>query len=363
MLGVYVHVPFCESRCNYCAFSSFVRNDEIDRYINALTKEISSFNGDKIASSIYFGGGTPSILEKSQFERIFQALKSTFTLTDDCEITIECNPNTFTADKGRFYRQMGVNRISFGVQSLDDNILKFLSRRHSAAQALSAIKCAQECGFENISADMLIGVNKNTDDFLKQVELLCSQGVKHISAYMLQIEEGTPLEKMVMAQRDLLPDEDESIDQYNGVAKLLKKSGFERYEVSNFAVSGFECRHNVNYWTGGDYVGFGLSAHSYIGGRRFANANTFEKYYRGVLALDEQLSTRQLQEEHIMLGLRCKYGVDKKYLFGLGYDISKNENLPELLDKKIIFDCGGRLKLNEEYYGVNNLVIIKLLPD
>lgn len=370
MLGIYVHVPFCERKCIYCAFSSFMNKDtEEENYIRYLIKEIENsyktYNIEKKQNvdTIYIGGGTPSILKVENVKKILVALQNSFNVTKDCEITIECNPNSVDYEKLKSYKELGINRISFGIQSLNDEDLKFLNRLHNKNQAIEAIRMAKKAGFENISADLLIGIpNQTVNSFTEQLKKLIELGVKHFSCYMLQIENGTPLENMVKKHQIILPTDDQSVEIYNNCATFLKKLGFNRYEVSNFALDGFESKHNSKYWVGEDYIGFGLSAHSYINKIRSANPNNFEKYYKGEKTFTEKLSKEELIEEHIMLGLRCKYGVDIEYLKNLGYNIEENENLTDFIDKNIIKKDKQRLFLNPDFYGVNNYIILKLLP-
>lgn len=369
MLGIYVHVPFCERKCIYCAFSSFTNKDsEEEKYISHLTKEIVSTANNlakksRDVDSIYIGGGTPSILSLHNIELILVAIRQNFIVAKDCEVTIECNPNSISYEKLKFYKKLGINRISLGVQSLYDEDLKFLNRLHNSHQVIDVIKSAKEAGFENISVDLLIGIMGQTkQSFISQLKILKDLGVKHFSCYMLQIEDGTPLKSMLDKNLITLPNDDQSVEIYNACANYLKENGFERYEVSNFALKGYESRHNSKYWLGEDYIGFGLSAHSYINKVRSANSSVFENYYENKKCFEEKLTNEELIEEHIMLGLRCKYGVDKNYLQSLGYNIEKNNNFKELKDKKIILNDKKRLFLNPEYYGVNNYIILKLLP-
>jgi len=364
MLGVYIHMPFCERKCSYCAFSSFVSSEkEQEKYITSLISEIQHFSQKEKRNidSISIGGGTPSLISVQLMEKLFNCLKENFIWSDNLEFSIEANPNSLTKEKLEFYKKSGVNRLSIGVQSLDDEKLKSIGRLHTSQQAIDVVKMAENY-FDNISVDMLIGLpNMKKEDFLKEIELLSSFNIKHISAYMLQVEEGTPLAKIVKNNPFVLPDDDDSVGAYEEMACLLKKHGFNRYEVSNFAKDGFECKHNMKYWTGEDYIGFGLSAHSYIEGNRFANAKNFNDYYVGKLSMQEKLTDEQKIEEHIMLGLRCNQGVDKEYLSRLGYDITKNENLLNFIEKGIIKEDKNRLFLNPDYYGVNNYIIVHLL--
>lgn len=364
MLGVYVHIPFCERKCSYCAFSSFVSNEEEkERYISSLIEEITDFakNEKREIDTIYIGGGTPSLLSISQMKKIIDCLKNNFVLNEKLEFSIEANPNSLTREKLEFYKENGINRLSIGVQTLEDEKLKNIGRIHTSEMALNSIKLANKY-FDNVSVDMLIGLpDMDKEMFLNQIEILTALNIKHISAYMLQIEEGTPLSKMAKENKIFLPEDDDSVEVYEEMAKLLKTKGFDRYEVSNFAKNGYECRHNVKYWTGEDYIGFGLSAHSYMGGVRFANAKKMDEYYNRKIALNETLTKEQKIEEHIMLGLRCNRGVDKKFLLDLGYDIDKNVYLSNFIERGIIDEDLNHLYLNPDYYGVNNYIIVHLL--
>lgn len=384
MNGIYIHFPFCEKRCTYCAFSSFCNLQEKDRYIDKLLEEIDEFNTKNLkinenlpifhknndnfdknnilkVDSVYIGGGTPSLLEIKDSEKIFASLNKKFKVARDSEITIESNPNSLTEEKLACYKKLGINRLSLGVQSLNDEKLKFLGRLHSSSQALEAIRLAKKY-FDNISVDMLIGVKGQEEQaFIDELDRLIEEGVNHISTYMLQVEEGTELARQYQKNPFLLPDEDEIVKIYEKTREFLANRGFIQYEISNFAQKNKESRHNIKYWAGENYVGFGLSAHSYIYGFRSANANNFSDYYSGKKVLYEKLDKGQLIEEAVMLGLRCYCGVDITYLRKLGYDIEKNENFSYFCDKNIIKKENNRVFLNPKYYGVSNYIIVKLL--
>ena len=382
MLGIYVHIPFCERKCNYCAFSSFVFNEnEKNKYIDHLLKEITAFdfknypfnenlrllNKDKTSScqvdSIYIGGGTPSLLNKEDLTKILQKLRQKFDITKNCEITIECNPNSLDDEKAKNYLQLGINRLSLGIQSLDDDDLKFTGRIHTSKQALESVDIAKKAGFKNISCDLLIGLpNQTPENFVIQLKTLLDKGACHISSYMLQIEEGTPLQKFLQKTPNYLPKDDDCVDIYLKASKFLKENGFNHYEISNFAKTNFESKHNIKYWIGENYIGFGLSAHSFIDGFRYANSSNFKDYYQGKTQLQEKLSVDELIEEHIMLGLRCNRGVDLNYLNKLGYNLENNKNLEEFLQKNILQKINNKIYLKDDYYGVSNFIIVKLLP-
>lgn len=368
MLGIYIHFPFCEKKCNYCAFASFANLNEQDNYVTHLINEIDNFCSSHQqenmieVDTIYIGGGTPSLISEKNLTRLINKLKNKFKIEKKCEITIECNPNSVTMQKLQLYKEIGINRISFGVQSLNDDELKFLGRLHCAQQAIETIKMAQAVGFDNISCDLIIGAKgQDEESFLQSVKKLVDLGVEHLSCYMLQVEEGTPLKKMVESNADLLPSDDECVNIYSQAINCLTKEGYSQYEVSNFAKNGKISKHNYKYWTGENYVGFGLGAHSYINNTRIANASTFEEYYKG-MAEKEVLNKTQLIEEHIMLGLRCSNGVSLSHLKNLGYDIEKNDNLKPFLEQGILTSQGDKIFINPAFYGVCNYVIVKLLP-
>ncbi|MBQ8443882.1 MAG: radical SAM family heme chaperone HemW [Clostridia bacterium] len=363
MLGIYVHIPFCESKCAYCAFSSFVRGEEErEKYIAKLIDEINSYSGETEIDTIYIGGGTPSVLSINLMEKLIGVIKDKFSLAENYEFTIEANPCSLTEEKLACYKKNGVNRLSIGVQSLNDTQLKFIGRRHNSEGAISAITLAKKY-INNLSCDLLIGLkDMDKNEFCGQITMLANLGVEHISAYMLQVENGTPLAKMVADNPLLLPDDDQCVEAYDEIVKSLDKLGFHRYELSNFAKTGKESRHNYKYWTGEDYIGFGLGAHSYANGKRWANSSNFEDYYAGKLASEEILTEEQQLEEHIMLGLRCKAGISKKFLIQKGYDIQKSDSYIDFLEKDILQESGDNVKLNPKFYGVSNYIIVKLLP-
>lgn len=364
MLGVYIHVPFCEKKCSYCAFSSFSDFSQKGKYITSLCDEIEGFyrKGERI-DTIYIGGGTPSVLNEDEITKIFSSLKKTFVIDDKCEITIECNPNSTTKEKLLAYKSLGVNRLSIGVQSLNDDDLKFAGRLHTGKEALKKIELAKEVGFKNISIDLLIGLPYSSEEeYEKNLQTIVGLGITHISTYMLQIEDNTPLKSMVLKNPSLLPDDDNLAEFASKTANFLKKSGFLHYEVSNYALKGYESKHNLKYWTGEEYVGFGLSAHSYLEGKRIANANDFDDYYKRKISGAEVLTQAQKIEEHIMLGLRCSNGIDKEYLKSQGFDIGQNEYYKDFVARGILKVEGQKVYLSEDYYFVNNFIIVSLLP-
>lgn len=363
MLGIYVHIPFCESKCNYCAFASFVAKSELQKkYINFLLNEIKNFPyGDQKVDSIFIGGGTPSCIDKKYIKKILEAIKEKFDVVENAEITIESNPNSLNLEKLKFYRQIGINRLSMGVQSLNDKQLKQIGRLHDKKQVFEALKNAKKSGFENISCDFLLGLEKSGFVKIKSMLKRVKNKVKHLSCYMLQVENGTKLEKMLQEKKIVLPDEEKTIKVYDKIVKYLKRHGFERYEISNFAKKGYQCLHNLKYWTRKNYIGFGLSAHSLYKNKRWANANDFENYFKGNKSYIETLTKDKIIEEIIMLGLRCEKGFSIKEIIKLGYDITKNQNFNDYLKKNILIRNGDKIKINPKYYGVNNYIIANIL--
>ena len=264
-------------------------------------------------------------------------------------------------EKLKFYRQIGINRLSMGVQSLNNKQLKKIGRLHNKKQVFQALKNAKNAGFENISCDFLLGLEKSSFIKIKSMLKKIKNKVKHLSCYMLQVENGTKLEKMLQQKEIVLPNEEKTIKVYNKIVKYLEKHGFDRYEISNFAKKGYQCLHNLKYWTRENYIGFGLSAHSLYKNKRWSNANDFENYFKGDKPYIETLTNDKIIEEIIMLGLRCEVGFNIKDVLKLGYDITKNQNFNEYLKENILIKEGDKIKINPKYYGVNNYIIANIL--
>ncbi len=365
--GIYVHIPFCVSKCLYCSFvSNCADQKDIKKYIDFLCDEIiasSSKYKDKFVTSIYFGGGTPSYINATYIKRIIDVIYDNFNVRDGAEISIECNPCSFTKEKALIYKECKINRISFGIQSLNNSQLSILGRKHTNQMAINTIKTAKDAGFTNISADLIIGIpNQTSEDLTNAVNILDECGVKHISAYMLMIEEGTPLYEKVKNGELKVADDDKCVDMYNSLVNHLKALGFNRYEISNFAKENFECKHNKNYWNVGEYVGFGVSSHSFVNGIRFASSDNFDEYYNGKIT-SEKLSKDEIIEEIIMLGLRTKKGISVKKLNSLGYDIlkEKQESINMLKENNIITIENNYIKLTQNSFGLCSAVVLQLI--
>ncbi len=359
-LSVYIHIPFCERKCNYCAFVSFcAKEEERDRYVNFLVDEILNSKYEGIVDTIYFGGGTPSLLSVQNIKRILDALKEKFAFDNKLEITIEVNPNSVTQEKLAAYRDLGINRVSVGVQSLNDASLKSIGRLHNSEEAENCLKLVGNY-FDHYSADLIIGL-EGEEDITKFAERLIDLGVKHISCYMLEVHKGTPLFKLVKEGKYIPLDDEKVVASYDKLAAFLKSCGFNRYEISNFALDGYESKHNIAYWTFKDYIGYGAAAHSFYRGKRFANADTLERYYAGKRKVSSEKDS-SLIIERIMLGLRCFSGVNIDELRKLGYDVEENPNYADYLKSGVIRKEGKNFFLNEDYYSVSDYVIKHLLP-
>lgn len=371
--GVYIHIPFCMSKCSYCSFVSVCTNKQKQsEYIKYLCKEIIDkkfLYKDKIVTSIYIGGGTPSSINKGHIKTMLNTIKAHYNISKNAEITIECNPCSVSLSKLQYFYNLGINRISFGVQSLDNNILKILGRRHNRSQAIRAVKLAHLVGFNNISCDLMIGLPSQTkDNVINDIKELSALDIKHFSVYMLMLEDGTKLYEDVFTSKINVLTDEESVNMYNCAYRLLKKLGYNRYEISNFSKKKFESTHNLNYWQMGEYVGFGLSAHSFVDGDRFYNSANFDEYYnyvKGNLKQNlEKLTKEEIIEETIMLSVRTSCGLNIDKLKQLGYDVlnEKKSTIDLYLDKKIIKIKNGNIVIANKYVGTTNQIILNLLP-
>lgn len=327
--SAYIHIPFCRSKCHYCSFVSFSKSELKKDYLKALAKEINHFYQGEVLNTIYFGGGTPSILEPSEIENILRILN----FNKSTEITMECNPDDVDYGYLRMLYDIGINRISFGCQTFNDDILKRINRRHNAGQVVNSVKIAQDAGFKNISLDFIYGLPGQTPEtFYEDLKNAVRLRVKHISLYGLKLEDGC---YFASHMPENLPDEDMQADMYLGAVKLMQELGFEHYEVSNFSHRGFNSRHNLTYWNNDEYYGFGVAAHGYVNDTRYGNVETLEQYINDPFARKEsKLLTRQEQlEEEIFLGFRkIREGINVENI-NAKYGIDFREKYCEVLDK------------------------------
>ncbi|MCD7803968.1 MAG: radical SAM family heme chaperone HemW [Oscillospiraceae bacterium] len=363
MLGIYIHVPFCLRKCPYCAFYSVTYSESLkDDYVNAIARNIRRYSDMRLpCDTVYFGGGTPSLLTPGDVNTVMEAIRSSFNLSPSSEITMEANPSSVTSDSLSGYYRMGVNRLSFGVQSLNDNELRALGRLHDAKTALNAIDMARTADFENISCDLMIGTPYQTiDSLLSSCRQLTSLGIPHISSYMLKIEDGTPYDCNEI--RNSVADEDTVCDMYLALCDELRTMGYERYEISNFAKTGLRSRHNMKYWTGEDYLGFGPSAHSLFNSKRFYVPNDLKTYIASEAQpeLIEDAEPDRL-EEYIMLSLRLSDGMSLEIVNDLGGNAyAVTEKAKPYADAGFLSLTDNRITLTDKGALVSNSIIFEL---
>ena len=364
-MSLYIHIPFCVSKCTYCNFCSFAgKQDYIPQYVQALCTEIEQKAkefGYMLITSIYIGGGTPSFLPLGYITKILDCVKQNFKLSNNISITIEGNPNSLTKEKLQEYYNAKINRLSIGLQSTSEHLLKLLNRPHTTQQFVDAVKTAQEIGFKNISADIIIGVPTQTLEDIKQtLNLLFSLNLQHISAYGLILEPNTPLYRLVKSGKLSPLPEDLQNQMYDFVVEELKQHGFIRYEISNFAKQGFKSQHNINYWQRGQYLGVGLDAYSFVKGLHWQNTNNLDKYIqqpnKKIKTEIETIYTAKL--ETIMLGLRMDSGLDiQKFNADFNTDFLKEYSyvLENLLNNKLVKIQNNHLIITDQH--ISNAII------
>lgn len=341
--ALYVHIPFCDHKCIYCDFYSIITSDNIDSFLTSLKKEIAYFatkySADRNFSSVFFGGGTPSLMKTNYIKDILDELYRNFNIIQDAEITLETNPGTVDLNKLIEFKDSGINRISIGIQSFDESELKFLTRIHDKETAIQTVYNAVNAGFENISIDLIFNLPGQTKEKWKlNLNTAVSLPIKHISAYSLILEKGTILNKMVLDGKVSIQDEDYDADLYETTIKHLTDSGFIQYEVSNFTKPGYECIHNKAYWEHREYLGFGTSSHSFMKGKRWWNFSSLKKYISEIekkenaVMNEEVLTEKQIHDEFVMLALRSKGIIINEYLSQFNSDwINKNYDYFEVL--------------------------------
>lgn len=324
MSSLYIHIPFCHHKCIYCGFYSIAQSFDKDLYVDCLIKELSLRNSDidKSIETIYFGGGTPSLLEINQLERIIKAIHNLFTIIPNAEITLEANPENCSKEYLNGLKQLGFNRLSIGIESFDDKELKILNRSHTSSQATQAIKNAKMVGFKNISIDLISNLmNSTLESWKANLETFLSYDLQHISCYTLMIEKNTMLEQLIKKHKYYPIDEDLSIQQFDLTMDLLKKNSFLHYETSSYAKEGFQSQHNMAYWTFKDYLGIGAAAHSYYKGQRIWNEDNVKLYVNRIndsctntYYQKEILTPIDNYNEYIMLSLRMQRGLQPAFV-------------------------------------------------
>ena len=359
MRGVYIHIPFCKKICSYCDFCKMYLNDKyVAEYLVALEKEIKSrYKGDKV-KSIYIGGGTPSSIGYDNIAKLFDII-SIFNKGSNVEITMECNPEDITPELVHLFKENGVNRVSLGVQSFDDNILKELNRSHTRDMVSNSCRALKNGGIDNINIDLIYGVNEDINVIKRDLEEFIKLDIPHISYYSLILEKNT---KMYIDKRKYI-NEDIEVEMYNFIREFLKSKGYNHYEISNYSRAGFESVHNRIYWENEEYYGFGLGAVSYLDWERINNTRNFSKYVKNFDIYDiikEDLDTRM--DNEIMLGLRMRRGVSRrKFRERYDRDIDEVYDIEGLVSLGVLDDNGEYVSINEDYVYVSNEVIVRVI--
>ena len=372
-LGLYIHIPFCKRKCNYCDFYSCTNLGKIEKYIDSICMQIKAeapLYKDYQFDTVFIGGGTPSLLEIDEFLLLANTIKNSLNLTQGVEFSLESNPGTITKEKLICYKENGVNRLSIGLQSTNDEELKLLGRIHSYDVFLRNYHLARECGFDNINIDVMYSLpNQKTSDFIKTLERVIELKPEHISSYCLKIEENTPFGKM---ENLSLPDEDEEYNMYISMCDLLSKNGYEQYEISNFSKKGYHCRHNLKYWLSEEYIGIGPSAHSYFDGKRYSYIDNTDKYLSQIA---DEKSPRKIYEqveenshsspkiskmdEYVMLKMRLASGVNREE-----FKAKFGENYPKITSfmcsEHVIYE-NGAYKFTPKGFFVSNYILTEIL--
>ena len=371
-LGLYLHIPFCRSKCAYCDFYSLAgREGEMDRYLRALTRHLGEMapraEGYRV-DTVYLGGGTPTILGAKRLTRLLREVRRRYRLERGCEVTVEANPDSVDLPLLRALRRAGANRLSLGVQSANDGELRAIGRPHTFSDAVRAVELARRAGFDNLSCDLIYGLpDQDMASWQASVEALIALAPEHLSCYGLQLEEGTPLYER--RSELTLADDDEQADMYLWMVDRLARAGYRQYEISNFAKPGRESRHNLRYWRLEEYAGFGPGAHSDFGGRRYSYVRDLGAYLEGIeqgkpiVDEDREIPNDERGSEYLMLGLRTAEGIDGDW-YGRRY----HRNFRPLEDLLRGYEArglarqeGGRWRLTPEGFLLSNPLILELL--
>lgn len=370
-LGIYIHIPFCKQKCFYCDFCSFANKNEMQgKYVETVINEIKNITHKEkyTVTTIYLGGGTPSILNPNYIKNILQEIKSSFEILDDAEITIEINPGTVNEEKLKRYKEYGINRLSIGLQSANDKILKNIGRIHDYKQFEETFFYARKCGFKNINVDLMIGLPTQAIEDVKQtLEKIIQKNPEHISVYSLIIEEETIIEKLINENKLQLPDEETERIMYWTVVNELKENGYNQYEISNFSKKTYESKHNTNCWKQKQYIGLGTSAHSYLNKKRYSNTNNIEEYIKNIqennisknITIHEEQTEESTMNEYMLLGLRMIQGIninEFKKKFKIDPTIKYKEILEKLQKENLIQITETSIKLTKQGIDFGNIV-------
>jgi len=378
-LGLYFHIPFCLSKCAYCDFNSGVpQSDEvITNYINAMIAHIESYRGAASAyepDTVFIGGGTPTSIPSEELLRLIRAIKKNFRLTKYAEFTVEANPATVTFSTLNRLRRIGVNRLSMGLQSAHENELKALGRRHTRKDFVRSYRMARDAKFDNINLDLMFGIPHQTyDSLMHTIRYVCGLAPDHISLYDLKIEPNTHFGRHYSELKPLLPDDDTEADMYLGAIELLRQNGYLQYEISNFARVGKMCAHNLKYWNCDEYLGFGVSAHSYFNGSRFSFTADMNRYMQGVTVKDsrvritdtcEAVEERERMGEYIMLRLRLTSGIDAREFirrFGYSFESLYGKKCAQFIKHGFMTASNGIFTLTPAGMFISNYILSEIL--
>lgn len=367
-IGIYIHIPFCIKKCEYCDFVSYCNKKEyVPQYINALKKEIkNNINKEYKITTIYIGGGTPSSIEENYIADIIETIKLNMNDEDlknfeNIEVTIEVNPGTVNKEKLQVYKKIGINRLSIGLQETHNELLKSIGRIHKYEEFIKTYNLARKIGFNNINVDLMIALpNQTIQDIKENLEKITKLNPEHISVYSLILEEGTPLYNKYNENKIKLPDEDLERNMYWYVKNTLENNGYMHYEISNFSKKGFESKHNMNCWNQEEYLGFGVAAHSYNNKVRYSNTNSIEEYIKGSnKIIHEKQTLEDMQKEYMLLGLRKIEGINIqkfKNKFAQNPIFIFKEQLNKLVDEELIIVDGNEIKLTNKGLDLANIV-------
>lgn len=373
--GLYIHVPFCSSKCNYCDFNSYAGKINLaESYFKSMKKEIELYKAemkDYLIDTIFIGGGTPSVVNDRYIYEILENCRTEYSISDNCEISIESNPGTLSIEKLKTYKNAGINRISMGLQAYQDKLLKYLGRCHSNKDFTESVENAKKSGFENINADVIFGIPGQTlDDWKETLGYLVSLGINHISAYSLKIEEGTKFGSMEEEGKLIQVEDELDREMYHYAVDFLNENGFKQYEISNFAREGYECKHNLTYWKCTDYLGLGTGAHSCLKDTRFSNKEAIEGYIE-LLKCGEKpvyekftLDITDKMSEYMFLGLRLTDGVTGKEFFErFNQDMFKKykDIFAKLESKRLIEIIGDNVRLTRLGFDLGNQVFMEFV--
>ena len=376
-LGIYVHIPFCKQKCKYCDFVSFTNCEEkYENYFESIIKEIENKRLDTsntVVSTIYIGGGTPSIVPPKFIEQVINKIRSKFNISNEAEITIEINPGTVNKEKLQYYKNIGINRLSIGLQSADDRLLELIGRIHTYTEFEEAYTLARSMGFKNINVDLMIGLpTQSLEDVKKTLESIIEKNPEHISVYSLIVEEGTKMFDLISNNILQLLDEKIEREMYWFVKNTLEKNGYFQYEISNFSKKGYESHHNMNCWKQMEYIGYGVAAHSYFNNKRFSNINNIVEYIKNceadnieknIILNEEQDKTEQMKE-YMLLGLRKIEGVNieafKNKFNENSIEIFKCE-IDKLINENLIENVDGYIRLTSKGLDLANQVWMEFI--